>query len=483
MTSPLLQLSGITKRFGAIEALRDVSFTLGAGEIHALLGENGAGKSTLMHVTVGLLRPDAGTIAVNGQVHAVRNPLDARRLGIGMVHQHFTSIPALTVAENVALATGWPLGRRELHSRVRAAAAEIGWDLDPEARVRDLSAGLKQRLEVVKALATHARILLLDEPSSVLSPVDAEALLATIRGLKTRGLSSVLITHKLAEATSVADRVTVLRRGRVVHTGPIGQTDVQALAIHMLGAAPPPPVSRIRTEGEVRITVAKLAVERVGVGGTGLKEASFEAKGGEVVGIAAVEGNGERELLRAIAGLLRPSAGRMMVTGPVSFIPEDRTTEALIGEFSLTENLVLSQAAAAPWVRHGWLDWALASGRCADLIERFGIRAAGPQVTARSLSGGNQQRMVIAGALERRPAVLIAENITRGLDFKATAEMHAKLREAAAARVCVVLHLADLDELMEVSDRLLVVANGVLTEPPHGATRSEIGRRMLGMEA
>jgi len=481
VTPPLLQLSGITKRFGPLEALRDVTFTLREGEIHALLGENGAGKSTLMNIAVGLLRPDAGTIAVNGAVQAVRNPLEARRLGIGMVHQHFTSIPALTVMENIALATGWPLRRQELHGRVRAAAAEIGWDVDPEALVQELSAGLKQRLEIVKALATNARILLLDEPSSVLSPIDAELLLSIIRGLKTRGVSSVLITHKLAEATSVADRVTVLRRGQVVHTGAISQTDIQALAIHMLGEPPPAPIPRNRTGGDVSITAANLAVERLGAGGSGVRDASFTARGGEVLGIAAVEGNGERELLRAIAGLARASAGRMTVAGPVSFIPEDRTTEALIGEFTLTENFVLSQGTAGPWVRNGWLDWPQAARRCADVIRAFAVQAPGPRAIARSLSGGNQQRMVIAGALERKPAVLVAENITRGLDVKATSEVHARLREAAAAGVCVVLHLADLDELVEIADRILVMVNGVLTEVSPEATRIEIGRRMLGM--
>lgn len=480
---PLLQLSGITKHFGALEALRDVTFTLGQGEVHALLGENGAGKSTLMNIAVGLLPADSGTIAVDGQVRQLRSPLDSRRLGIGMVHQHFTSIPALTVAENVALATGWSLRGAELHKRVHAAAMRIEWDLDPLAPVSTLSAGMKQRLEVVKALAADARILLLDEPSSVLSPPDAEALLALIAGLKPRGVSSVLITHKLAEAINVADRVTVLRRGRVVHTGPAGETDAQALARHMLGAPPPPPpVKRARTSGRTVIDVDGLAVRRPGLADRGLKEASFKAQAGEVLGVAAVEGNGERELLRCLAGLIRPSAGRVTVTGPVSFIPEDRTTEALIGEFTLTENLALSQGASAPWARRGWLDWTRVGKRCADLIDQFGVRAAGPETIARSLSGGNQQRMVIAGALERKPSVIVAENITRGLDFSATAAMHARLRDAADAGACVVLYLADLDELLEVADRILVVANGIVSEPSLELNRAEIGRRMLGAD-
>ncbi len=480
---PLLQLSRITKHFGALEALRDVDFTLGTGEVHALLGENGAGKSTLMNIAVGLLRPDSGSIAVEGQVRTMRGPLEARRLGIGMVHQHFTSVPALTVADNVALATGWPLRRGELHRRVREAASRIGWDLDPGAPVDELSAGQKQRLEVVKALAENARILLLDEPSSVLSPPDAEALLDLVRRLTTRGVSSVLITHKLTEAIRVADRVTVLRRGHVVHTGSMTEADQQALATHMLGAPPPPRrIRRPRSSGSTCVTVEGLAVKRLGFTGSGLKRASFTANAGEVVGIAAVEGNGERELLRCLAGLVGPLAGRARVTGPVSFIPEDRTTEALVGEFTLTENLVLSQGSSAPWSKRGWLDWKLAAERCIDLIDQFGVRTRGPGTLARTLSGGNQQRMVIAGALERRPSVIIAENITRGLDFSATAVVLAKLREAAESGACVLLHLADLDELLEVADRMLVVANGVVTEPSPDMNRTEIGQRMLGAD-
>lgn len=481
---PLLQLSRITKHFGALEALRDVDFTLGAGEVHALLGENGAGKSTLMNIAVGLLHPDSGTIAVEGQDRAMRSPREARQLGIGMVHQHFTSVPALTVAENVALATGWPLHRGALHRRVREAALKMGWDLDPGAPVDELSAGQKQRLEVVKALAENARILLLDEPSSILSPPDAEALLDMVRRLTTHGVSSVLITHKLTEAMRVADRVTVLRRGRVVHTGSMAEADQQALATHMLGATPPPPpVRHPRSTGRVSVTVEGLAVKRLGFTGAGLKSASFSANAGEVVGIAAVEGNGERELLRCLAGLVGPLAGSVSVTRPVSFIPEDRTTEALVGEFTLTENLVLSQGVSAPWMKRGWLDWKLAGQRCAELIEQFGVRAPGPSTSARSLSGGNQQRMVIAGALERHPSVIIAENITRGLDFSATAVVLARLREAAESGACVILHLADLDELLEVADRVLVVANGVVTEPSLAMNRNEIGQRMLGADA
>ena len=479
--TPLLQLSGIHKRFGQVEALRDVSFRLEPGEIHALLGENGAGKSTLMKVAYGLVAPDAGTIRVRGSEARLHDAMAARRLGIGMVHQHFTSIPALTVAENVALAAGWRPVPREIRARVSRLAEEFGLPLDPAARVEDLSAGLKQRLEVVKALASNAALLLLDEPSSVLPPDEAAALLEMIRRFRARGIPSVLITHKLHEALAVADRVTVLRRGVVVHEGPTAGETPASLAAHMLGIAPPaeepPPVM---AGGEVRVRLQGVSAARLGASGSALHEASLEVRAGEVVGVAAVEGNGQRELLRVIAGTARVAAGEAAVTLPVSFIPEDRTAEALVGEFSLAENLVLAQGQAAPWVRGPWLDWDRARARTTELMSAFGVRALGPDARAAALSGGNQQRMVIAAALERRPQVLVAENPTRGLDLRATAEVHARLRAAAAEGVAVVVHLGDLDELLALATRVIVMAGGRATSLPPGTPREAIGRQMLG---
>ncbi len=477
----LLTLRNISKQYGSVVALRDVNFDLGAGEIHALLGENGAGKSTLMNVAFGLVRPDSGSIVIDGHQQQLRSPVEARRAGIGMVHQHFTSIPAFSVWENVALTAGWSISRpRVAEERVRALAQRIGFDLDPRSRAGDLSAGLKQRLEVLKAIAADARILLLDEPSSALSPADAEQFLSQLRSFKTMGIASVLITHKFSEALGIADTVTVLRRGEVVHNGPISTTNATELARHILGEVPP---DRLRlaaaVPGDVRVRVESLTVLRQGSSGPGLRTATMLARAGEVVGIAAVEGNGQRELLRAIAGMAEAKSGRIDVATPVVLIPEDRTSEALIGDFSLAENLVLSQGGAAPWVRGPWIRWRQAHDRTAQLIESFGVRAAGSEMPARGLSGGNQQRMVIAAALERRPAVLVAENPTRGLDFKATAEIHDRLRAAAGAGVAVIVHLADLDELMSVADRIVVLAAGIATEMPTGASRDAIGRQML----
>jgi len=478
---PLLQLTAITKRFGRTEALRGVDFALEAGEIHALLGENGAGKSTLMKVAYGLVQPDGGTVAVNGTVSRLRDPVDARRLGIGMVHQHFTSVPQLSVLENIALTGGWSYRPRDMRQRVAALMDRTGLHVDPEHRVEDLSAGLKQRVEVLKALAGDARILLLDEPSSVLSPAEAESLLAIVRGFRQRGISTVLITHKLGEALEAADRVTVLRRGTVVHTGSAASESPQSLALHMLGEAPPRPGARPNPlPGETRVRASHVALPRLGPSGASLQEATFEARAGEVVGVAAVEGNGQRELLRAIAGIARPAAGSLVVTPPVSFIPEDRTGEGLIAGFSLSENLVLSQGSSAPWIRGPWLDRRGASRRAGELIVTHAIRAEGPEAAVQSLSGGNQQRLLIALALERRPAVLVAENPTRGLDLRGTAELLDRLRHAARNGVCVIVHLSDLDELLELADRVIVLANGVLHEAPPTSSRQEIGRLMLG---
>lgn len=480
---PALALRGITKTFGTVQALDRVDFTLEPGEVHALLGENGAGKSTLMKVAFGLIRPEGGQVSIAGTPTILRNPTDARGLGVGMVHQHFTSIPAFTVAENVALAAGWRVTPRESATRVRQLTAESGLSIDPTLRAGDLSAGLKQRLEVLKALASKATILLLDEPTSVLSPPDADALLRQVADFRERGVSTVLITHKLREAIAVADRVTVLRRGRVVHSGPVGSETAESLAGHMLGESAETGSTRIAAaaSGAVLLRTSQLAVNRLGPSGSGLRRATLSVAAGELVGLAAVEGNGQRELFRALAGLAKPASGTIDRNGPVAFIPEDRTAEALVGEFSLTENLVMSQGRSAGWIRWPWIQWEQARHRTAELISSFAVQASGPEATASSLSGGNQQRMVVAEALERKPAVLLAENPTRGLDFKASQEVMNRLRLAAESGVAVLVHLPDLDELLSFATRIVVLSQGELIGLPAGAGREEIGRRMLGV--
>ena len=480
--APVLRLEGIEKRYGPVHALRGADFTLYPGEVHALLGENGAGKTTLMQVADGLVRPDAGRIRVGDADRSALTPSEARRLGIGMVHQHFTGIPAFTVAENVALATGWPVTPGALRERVRQAGERIGLPLDPDVRTGRLSVGLKQRLEIVKAVAADARILLLDEPTAVLAPAEVAELLEVIRRFTASGGAAVLITHKLDEALAAADRVTVLRRGVVVVQALRGELDPGGLAAAMIGGEPvprSPGAAPSRTDGPPAIRAEALEVARESGYGLALRQGSLEVRPGEIVGVAAVEGNGQRELLRAVAGRVHPLRGRLEVARPVAFIPEDRTSEGLIPELTLTENVVLGSGTEEPWTRGGRIDWRAAERHTAELLRAYDVVAAGPRAPASSLSGGNQQKVVIARELSRRPRVVVAENPTRGLDLRATAAVHARLREAAEAGAAVLVHSSDLDEVLELARRVLVVSRGVVAEPGAAAGREEIGAMML----
>jgi simple sugar transport system ATP-binding protein len=402
-----------------------------------------------------------------------------------MVHQHFTSVPAFTVAENVALAAVWPVAPGPLRERVRERGDRVGLPLDPDARVERLSVGLRQRLEIMKALATDAKILLLDEPTAVLAPAEVDDLLRVIRRFTASGGAAVLITHKLDEALAVADQVTVLRRGQVVLAGPVAGRDASTLAAVMIGetapdrteldGTPPPPIARHRT----LVRVESLDVARDGGLGIALRGASLAVGSGEIVGIAAVEGNGQRELLRAVAGRIHPLRGLREVAEPVAFIPEDRSTEGLVPEMTLTENVVLGSSGTDPWIRGRRIDWREARARTAMLLEEFAVAAPGPEVPAAALSGGNQQRLVVARELSRRPPVVVAENPTRGLDIRATATIHARLRRVAAEGAAVLFYSSDLDEVLELATRVVVASRGVLIEPPPDASREAIGALML----
>jgi general nucleoside transport system ATP-binding protein len=481
VTSPL-ELTGIHKRFGPVHALRGVDFLLHSGEVHALLGENGAGKSTLMHIVYGLQRADAGEIRLNGTSRRVTTPRSARSLGIGMVHQHFTSVPALTVAENVALTAGWRVEPTEMRERARALSERMGLPLDPDQRAGRLSVSLKQRLEVVKALASDAKILLLDEPTAVLAPPEAEELLEMIRGFTTQGGAAVLITHKLDEALRASDRITVLRQGSVVLTSTTKDQSIDSLARAMVGegvASPSQPQRSTGVAPRETIRCDALELSRESGYGIAIRHATLSVGAGEVVGVAAIEGNGQRELLRAVAGRIVPLRGKLQVAQPVGFIPEDRTSEGLISSFSLTENVVLGLGENAPWVRNGRVDWGEAERTTADLLQDLDVVSSGPRTRAGDLSGGNQQKLVVARELFRSPAVVVAENPTRGLDIRATLDVHARLRSAAAGGASVLFHSADLDEVMELADRIIVVTRGVIREAPPHASRAEIGTMML----
>ena len=481
-----LQLSAIEKRFGPVHALRGADLTLAAGEVHALLGENGAGKSTLMNIAGGLLQPDAGSITLRGVVTHLHSPRAARRAGIGLVHQHFTTIPALSVAENVALAAGWSVSRpRELNARVHELARRTGLPLDPDAITETLPVGARQRLEILKALAADASILLLDEPTAVLTPAEADEVLRHIRGFARAGGAAVLITHKLDEALAAADRITVLRNGGVVHSvEALGQT-AEGLAAAMIGepvesdrpATPRPPVASDRAV----VSGENVTLPREDGRGVALRIPRLEVRAGEVVGVVGVEGSGQRELLRAIAGLITPVGGSLAVA-PAAFIPDDRTTEGLIAEMTVVENVALGMGAKAPWVRRGRVDWRAVRKRTAHIVARFRIRAASVDAPVAHLSGGNQQKLIVARALERAPLVIVAANPTRGLDVHAARGVWTELRRAVHADAGVVAWSSDLDEILAQADRVLVVGHGGVQEAPRGADRSAIGSMMLVKE-
>jgi len=399
-----------------------------------------------------------------------------------MVHQHSSAVPALSVMENIALAAGWPVHPRRLRHRVEALLGRLSLPLDPDAPASTLSVSLKQRLEIVKALAAEARVLLLDEPTAVLAPTEADELFRFLRTFARDGGAVVLITHKLSEALATADRITVLRPGEVVRTSRRAEATAGELTTAMIGRweAPAPALVR-RDTGPVLVRCEALEV-RSGVG-TGLRDAAFAIQGGELVTVAGIEGNGQRELLRAVAGLCRPFRGLLEVARPIAFVPEDRTTEGLIPSLSLTQNVVLGVGRVAPWIvgrRIRRVNWMMARSRTAQLVDAFAIRADGTEATAGSLSGGNQQKLLIARALDRRPRVLVAENPTRGLDLRAAEEVHRRLRAAANAGAAVLVYSNDLDEVLALGDRVLVAAGGVVTEAPPGVGRAALGALMLG---
>ena len=469
-----------------MHALRGVDFFLAAGEVHALLGENGAGKSTLMHIAYGLTRPDAGEIRIDGTARRIATPRIARHVGIGMVHQHFTSVPALTVAENVALSASWPVVPNEIRERTRLLSDRLGLPLDPDQRAGRLSVSLKQRLEIVKALATDAKILLLDEPTAVLAPAEVEDLLKMIRAFTALGGSAVLITHKLDEVIDAADRVTVLRQGAVMLASTVREQTVDSLAAAMIGGVPVARSIGIEAVKTTAVAATREAVRfdalelsRESGYGIAIRHGTLSVQAGEVVGIAAVEGNGQRELLRCVAGRIAPLRGKLQVAQPVGFIPEDRTSEGLIPSLTLTENVVLGLGTTGPWVHGSRISWREAEERTAELVRDSGIVSTGPRMRAAALSGGNQQKLVVAREMLRTPAVIVAENPTRGLDISSAADIRARLRAAAMAGAAVLFHSADLDEVLDLADRVIVVTRGVITEAPPGASRAEVGAMML----
>jgi len=474
-TTPVLALESIGKRFDEVVALADASLVVRPGSVHALLGENGAGKTTLMRVAYGMVSPDRGALRIAGRTVRLTSPADAIGHGIGMVHQHFTLVPAMTVAENVALGGHGRFAASEVAEQVRMLATATGLAIEPDARVRDLSVSAQQRLELLKALSRDAQLLILDEPTAVLAPAEAEDLLHRIRQLADGGRSVVLITHKLREAMQVADDITVLRRGTTTLAMPRAEIDDDRLVTAMLGQRDylPPTATKSSVAGPVVISAQAVSVADTR-GATRVREATFHVRGGEIVGVAAVEGAGHRELLRAVARRARIVSGTLRIPPVIGFVPDDRHRDGVVLELSLTENQALNGAGT----RRGTIDWDDAARITRDILDRFDVRVPSERVHAGALSGGNQQKFILGRELHGRPPAIVIENPTRGLDIRAAAYVRQQVLEARSYGVAVMLYSTDLDEVLALADRMLVVFGGRVQEVP--VDGQLVGRAMLG---
>lgn len=472
---PALALEHIDKWFGTVRALSDASLRVRRGTIHAVLGENGAGKTTLMRVAYGMATPDRGVVRVHGHAIRLRSPADAIERGIGMVHQHFTLVPTMTVAENLALGSRETLRSDETGAVLRDLAGLGGLSIDLNARVSDLSVIAQQRLELLKVLTRNAEILILDEPTAVLAPAEADDLLRRLRALADAGRTIVLVTHKLREALSIADNVTVLRQGSISLASPRAHVDEDQLIEAMLGRRPNASGATTRRKPSGNALIVAHDVSIVDARGVPrLRNATFEIRGGEIVGVAAVDGSGHRELLRAIAGRLAVTGGTLTLPTSVGFVPGDRHRNGLVLTMSLVENYVLKGAGAS----RGVIKWRNAAIVAREIVRNFDVRVEKVGATAMTLSGGNQQRFIIGRELHGVPAAVIAENPTRGLDIQASLDVRTRLVEACSKGVAVVFHSADLDEILSISDRVLVVYNGFVREVVPNADL--VGRAMLG---
>lgn len=478
---PAFELRHISKRFGSLQALSDVSFKLRAGTVHTLLGENGAGKSTLMRIAFGMIKPDKGEIRIHNEAVKFKSPANAIALKIGMVHQNFMLVPAMTVAENVALGGKGLYRQRATAGRLLALSEETGLLLDPYTQVHSLSVAGQQRLEIIKALSREASTLILDEPTSVLSPAESEELLVIVRRLVDTGRSVVLITHKLRDAERYSDDVSVLRHGRLVFSGPTNNTNAESLADAMLGNArgtTKTVISNIQLEQSESEHQPVITLDTIGIRGRtpsqNLHDVNLTVKPGEIVGIAALDGAASN-LLRVIACRQKPIAGRMVVSSNVGFIPEDRQHEGMVSDFTLFENIALKDSGE----RKGLMSWAEVRNKTRDLIQTFDVRAQSVDVRAKELSGGNQQKLVIARELADNPVALIAENPTWGLDIQATANVHERLRAAAEQGCAVVFYSSDIDEIAELAHRAFVIRDQTLISVDR-VTAENIGMVLLG---
>lgn len=501
--APVLELRGITKRFPGVLANDHIDLTLEKGEIHALLGENGAGKTTLMNILYGLYQPDEGDIFINGEKIQVHSPRDAIRAGVGMVHQHFMLIPVFTVTENVMLGdetvkVGGVLDRTTTAARIHEISESYGLAVNPEDYVSDLPVGVQQRVEIIKLLYRQADILILDEPTAVLTPQEADELFKIMRSLTERGKSIIFITHKLREVLDVADRITVIRRGQVVGTTTPKEADQSKLASMMVGREVDLTVNKQAAKpGEAVLTVENLRVadDRAQITVDGV---SFEVRAGEVLGIAGVQGNGQTELVEALTGLRPALEGSTHLLGREitqatprqitelgsAHIPEDRQRDGLVLSYPVAANLVLNTYYQAPFSKGLMLQQEEILQSAQARIENFDIRTPSPETTVGSLSGGNQQKVIVARELSRPVKLVIASQPTRGLDVGSIEYIHNRLIESRDSGVAVLLVSSELDEIMQLADRIAVMYRGQIIDvlSAKEANKEQVGLLMAGVK-
>jgi general nucleoside transport system ATP-binding protein len=494
-----VEMRGITKRFPGVLANDNVSFDAVAGEVHALLGENGAGKSTLMRMLYGLYRPDEGEILIDGKPQVFRSPADAIRAGIGMIHQHFMLVPKLTVAENVAL--GLKSSREPLldlkvvSQRLHELSQAYGLKIDPTARVAHLSVGEQQRVEILKALYRNASLIILDEPTAVLTPQEVNDLFTTLRRMVDEGHGLVFISHKLNEVLAISDRVSALRDGRMIGTRPAAGVTRDELISMMVGREVKPLVPQPVNAGPVRLEVQGICA--MGDRGTeALRGIDLEIRAGEIVGIAGVSGNGQRELAECLAGLRKATSGEISIDGndvthaplhermeAASYIPEERMRDGAIKDFSVQENLFLRDHSSPKYSFGIFLSLSKMAAHARELVKEFNVKTPGLDTAIKNLSGGNIQKLIMARELSRDPKVLIAAQPTRGVDIGATEFIHQRLLEQRAAGKAILLISEDLDEIRCLSDRIAVMYEGQIigVVERNQATVEEIGLMMAGI--
>ena len=496
MTQPLLQIDGITKAYPGVVANSDVSFSIQPGEVHALLGENGAGKSTLVKMIYGLVRPDSGRMLWKGQPFEPSSPHEARGTGVAMVFQHFSLFEALNVAENVALGMEHPPAMSELSARIRAVSEEYGLPLDPERLVGDLSAGERQRVEIIRCLLQDPRLLIMDEPTSVLTPQEVEILFKTLRQLSAEGTAILYISHKLEEIRTLCEGATILRLGKVVGSCTPREKSARELAEMMVGQTLVTPSREPGELGEVALELKGLSVQSSNPFGTALKNITVSVQKGEVLGIGGVAGNGQDEFLAALSGETLAANDAVQLMGkPIGQLgpnarrrlgllaaPEERLGHAAAPDMSLTENAALTGMIRENLAEKGFVNWAAARDFANKIIDGFDVRTPGPENAARSLSGGNLQKFVIGREVLQRPEVLVVNQPTWGVDASAAAAIRQALLDLAAKGAAVICISQDLDELMEISDRFAALNEGRLSapKPAKGLTVDEIGLMMGG---